>query len=56
MRHLSIDILRTAAIFMMVLVHFVENLSATYDTQDSGGHPLTPWWLPSGLAARCSRC
>ena len=51
MRHLSIDILRTAAIFMMVLVHFVENLSATYDTQDSGGHPLTPWWLPSGLAA-----
>ncbi len=51
MRHLSIDILRTAAIFMMVLVHFVENLSATYDTQDSGSHPLNPWWLPSGLAA-----
>ena len=51
MRHLSIDILRTAAIFMMVVVHFVENLSATYDAQDSGSHPLTPWWLPSGLAA-----
>lgn len=51
MRHLSIDILRTAAIFMMVVVHFVENLSATYNTHASGGHPLTPWWLPTGLAA-----
>lgn len=51
MRHLSIDILRTAAIFMMVVVHFVENLSATYETQASGGHPLNPWWLPAGLAA-----
>ncbi len=51
MRHLSIDILRTAAIFMMVVVHFVENLSATYGQQDAGGHPLNPWWLPTGLAA-----
>jgi uncharacterized membrane protein len=51
MRHLSIDILRTAAIFMMVVVHFVENLSATYDGVDDAGHPLTPWWLPTGLAA-----
>ncbi len=51
MRHLSIDILRTVAIFMMVLVHFVENLSANYGQQEAGGHPLTPWWLPTGLAA-----
>ena len=52
MRHLSIDILRTAAIFMMVVVHFVENLSATYESPlDAGGHPLSLWWLPTGLAA-----
>jgi len=51
-RLLSIDILRTVAIGMMVLVHFAENLSAGY------GQPTLettianrPWWLPVGLAA-----
>ena len=52
MRLLSIDILRTVAIGMMVLVHFVENLSAGYGlpTLDA---TITerPWWLPMGLAA-----
>ncbi len=52
MRLLSIDILRTVAIFMMVLVHFVENLASGF------GMPPTDtvgsfhrWWLPTGLAA-----
>jgi uncharacterized membrane protein len=51
MRHLSIDILRTVAIFMMVVVHFVENLSSMHGSSLSTSHPLAPWWLPSGLAA-----
>ncbi|MFM1770217.1 MAG: hypothetical protein RJA22_2746 [Verrucomicrobiota bacterium] len=42
MRLLSIDLLRTLAIILMVLVHFVENLSGT---------PTGTWWLPSGFAA-----
>lgn len=51
MRHLSIDILRTVAIFMMIVVHFVENLSAMHAADGAASHPLAPWWLPSGLAA-----
>lgn len=41
MRYLSIDVLRSGAIFFMVLVHFAENLSAT----ESYG------WVPAGVAA-----
>ena len=52
MRLLSIDILRTVAIGMMVLVHFVENLSSHYSL--STANPASRehlWWLPVGLAA-----
>ena len=52
MRLLSIDILRTAAIGMMVLVHFVENLSAQYSPSVAGPASREHlWWLPVGLAA-----
>jgi len=51
-RLLSIDILRTAAIFMMVLVHFVENLSSGYGlTAATVIGPYHRWWLPTGMAA-----
>jgi uncharacterized membrane protein len=48
----SIDILRAVAIVLMVLVHFVENLSGWYDGGDgpfAGVHGV--WWLPTGFAA-----
>ena len=52
MRHPSIDILRTVAIALMVVVHFVENLSGA---NGSGGGPMVGayrhWWLPTGFAA-----
>ncbi len=52
MRLLSIDILRTVAIGMMVLVHFYENLSAEYGLASlEGATPEKPWWMPTGLAA-----
>lgn len=52
MRLLSIDILRTVAIGMMVLVHFVENLSARYSPSVAGPASREHlWWLPVGLAA-----
>lgn len=41
MRHSSVDVQRTMAITLMVLVHFVENLSG------QGKYP----WLPAGLSA-----
>jgi len=51
-RLLSIDILRTVAIFMMVLVHFVENLASGYGLSASTViGPYHRWWLPTGLAA-----
>ena len=52
MRQPSIDILRTLAIALMVVVHFVENLSGA--TGLNGG-PMAGayrhWWLPTGFAA-----
>ena len=52
MRLLSIDILRTLAVFMMVLVHFVENLSSGYGLSTTTViGPFHRWWLPTGLAA-----
>ena len=54
MRQLSIDILRTLAIFSMIQVHFVENLSAEFEgwagLSGSGAAPV-PWWLMTGLGA-----
>lgn len=40
MRHASIDILRTAAIALMVLVHFLENLAGSAWTPAGFGAPL----------------
>ena len=52
MRLLSIDILRTVAVFMMVLVHFVENLASGYGLSAATViGPYHRWWLPTGLAA-----
>lgn len=51
-RRPSIDILRTLAVALMVVVHFVENLSGVYGP---GGGPMVGvyrhWWLPTGFAA-----
>jgi uncharacterized membrane protein len=52
MRLPSIDVLRSLAIVLMVVVHFVENLSGSYG---SDGGPFLGadryWWLPTGFAA-----
>lgn len=51
-RQPSIDILRTVAIALMVVVHFVENLSGA--TGADGGPMVGAyrhWWLPTGFAA-----
>ncbi len=51
-RQASIDVLRAAAIALMVVVHFVENLSGQYAGADGpfeGVHRV--WWLPTGFAA-----
>lgn len=51
-RHASIDLLRAMAIVLMVVVHFVENLSGWYDGGQGpfeGVHRV--WWLPTGFAA-----
>jgi uncharacterized membrane protein len=48
----SIDVLRAVAIVLMVLVHFVENLSGWHDGGNgpfAGVHGV--WWLPTGFAA-----
>lgn len=46
-RRSSIDVLRTVAICLMIVVHFVENLSAAYDP----AAPPLGNWLPAGMAA-----
>lgn len=51
MRYPSIDVLRTLAIAMMVVVHFTENLSAWYGAPGTGGLSVTMFWRPTGLAA-----
>lgn len=51
-RQASIDVLRAVAIVLMVVVHFVENLSGWYDGASGpfeGVHRV--WWLPTGFAA-----
>jgi uncharacterized membrane protein len=51
-RQASIDVLRAVAIVLMVVVHFVENLSGWYGEADNvfaGVHRV--WWLPTGFAA-----
>jgi len=50
-RYPSIDVLRTVAIVMMVVVHFTENLSAWYTGPGTGGLPVLLFWRPTGLAA-----
>ena len=51
MRYPSIDVLRTLAIAMMVVVHFTENLSAWYGAQGNAGLSVNAFWRPTGLAA-----
>ena len=51
-RQASIDVLRAVAIALMVVVHFVENLSGWYGDATivfAGVHQV--WWLPTGFAA-----
>ena len=51
-RQASIDVLRATAIVLMVVVHFVENLSGWFDGEAGpfeGVHRV--WWLPTGWAA-----
>ncbi len=51
-RQASIDVLRAAAIGLMVLIHFVENLSGRYGRVDGTlGGVGGVWWLPTGVAA-----
>jgi uncharacterized membrane protein len=48
----SIDLLRTVAIVLMTLVHFVENLAGSYDIESGpfiGANRY--WWMPTGFAA-----
>jgi len=48
----SIDLLRAAAIVLMTLVHFVENLAGSIDIHDGpfiGANRY--WWMPTGFAA-----
>ncbi|MCX7403150.1 MAG: heparan-alpha-glucosaminide N-acetyltransferase domain-containing protein [Planctomycetia bacterium] len=51
MRFLSIDLLRAAAIILMIVVHFVENLSLLFANDLSVSQPAAIAWLPSGFAA-----
>lgn len=46
-RRPSIDVLRTVAICLMIVVHFVENLSAAYDPSSMALNR----WMPAGAAA-----
>ncbi len=52
LRQPSLDLLRAIAITLMVIVHFVENLSGWYGT-DGGPFAASQrtWWLPAGFAA-----
>ncbi|MGI9176615.1 MAG: heparan-alpha-glucosaminide N-acetyltransferase domain-containing protein [Pirellulales bacterium] len=48
----SIDLLRSIAIVLMTLVHFVENLAGSIDIHDGpfiGANRY--WWMPTGFAA-----
>jgi uncharacterized membrane protein len=48
----SIDVLRTIAIVLMTLVHFVENLAGSWGVDDGafiGANRY--WWMPTGFAA-----
>ncbi|MFM7412820.1 MAG: heparan-alpha-glucosaminide N-acetyltransferase domain-containing protein [Planctomycetota bacterium] len=51
-RQASIDVLRAAAIVLMTLVHFVENLAGSWEVVDGafiGANRY--WWMPTGFAA-----
>jgi uncharacterized membrane protein len=51
-RLVSIDVLRTTAIALMTVVHFVENLAGSYDIESGpfiGANRY--WWMPTGFAA-----
>jgi len=51
-RFVSIDVLRTIAIVLMTLVHFVENLAVFHDIESGpfiGANRY--WWMPAGFAA-----
>jgi uncharacterized membrane protein len=50
-RYPSIDVLRFASIVMMVVVHFVENLSAWHGSSGLAGLPVNGFWRPTGFAA-----
>jgi len=47
----SIDILRSVAIALMVVVHFVENLSGRHGGGDPFAEGYRAVWLPTGFAA-----
>ncbi|MFM8578667.1 MAG: heparan-alpha-glucosaminide N-acetyltransferase domain-containing protein [Planctomycetaceae bacterium] len=47
----SIDVLRSAAIVLMVVVHFVENLSGRHGGADPFADGYRAVWLPTGFAA-----
>jgi len=51
-RQVSIDLLRSLAIVLMTLVHFVENLAGSWEVVDGafiGANRY--WWMPTGFAA-----
>ena len=51
-RFVSIDVLRTIAIVLMTVVHFVENLAVFHDIESGpfiGANRY--WWMPAGFAA-----
>ena len=51
-RQASVDLLRAIAIGLMVVVHFIENLSGWYgDGRGTFAGVHGVWWLPTGFAA-----
>lgn len=50
-RRASIDVLRAGAIALMVVVHFVENLSASYAAASPFEGVGGVYWLPTGFSA-----